>query len=580
MDQMRVLLGLVCVLAAACGDDGINHIPDPPPPSIRVEPADQVVTIVNGTAIVQPFTATLVEQDGTERDVTADAGFSLSDARYGTFERAMLTVTGQGAGPTRVVATYNGAVGDTGLVVYVKQTIVDPDVSPDTPQQFDGATEDPALAPTIVYPLDRILVPPNLGQFDVHWRQPTADVFEIQMSNQYLDIKRYTNGDDPAAPYWTLFEPSQWYPIASSRVQLTLKVSGLATADPTKKGTAAAQHVEVTNEDAQGGIYYWTTSGLAGIWRYDVGKPEVPPAPYFPDDMRPAGCIGCHTLSRDGTKIAMTLDGGNGRGTVFNVADRGVLVPYDGQTQTPMYWNFATFNATATKLVTVEQNRLFLRELDGDLLTGPIETSSPTAYPTHPEISPDNKRLVYVEHQGGADWSGAWGSIVVRSYDDAANMFGPPSVLVAADPANGVANFYPSFSPDGEWIAFTRTAGGSYDDPAAQTWVVKADGSLPPVPLATANLGGGLTNSWARWVPFPQTAGTSSERLFYLTFSSKREFGVRIPFVGRPQIWMTPFFPDRAAAGDDPSGPTFRVPFQDVGTSNHIAQWTQSVVVQ
>jgi hypothetical protein len=43
---------------------------------------------------------------------------------------------------------------------------------------------------------------------------------------------------------------------------------------------------------------------------------------------------------------------------------------------------------------------------------------------------------------------------------------------------------------------------------------------------------------------------------------------------------MTPVFPARAAAGQDPSGNAFHVPFQDVNTSNHIAQWTKAVVVQ
>lgn len=43
---------------------------------------------------------------------------------------------------------------------------------------------------------------------------------------------------------------------------------------------------------------------------------------------------------------------------------------------------------------------------------------------------------------------------------------------------------------------------------------------------------------------------------------------------------MTPCLPDRAATAQDLSGPTFRVPVQDVTTSNHIAQWTQAVVVQ
>jgi hypothetical protein len=68
--------------------------------------------------------------------------------------------------------------------------------------------------------------------------------------------------------------------------------------------------------------------------------------------------------------------------------------------------------------------------------------------------------------------------------------------------------------------------------------------------------------------------------MFYLTFSSQRPFGVRIPSGGRPQIWMTPFFPDRATLGQDPSGNAFRVPFQAVDTSNHIAQWTNAVVIQ
>jgi len=45
------------------------------------------------------------------------------------------------------------------------------------------------------------------------------------------------------------------------------------------------------------------------------------------------------------------------------------------------------------------------------------------------------------------------------------------------------------------------------------------------------------------------------------------------------QIWMAPFFPDKANGGMDPSGPAFRMPFQDFATSNHIAQWTQAVVI-
>jgi len=41
---------------------------------------------------------------------------------------------------------------------------------------------------------------------------------------------------------------------------------------------------------------------------------------------------------------------------------------------------------------------------------------------------------------------------------------------------------------------------------------------------------------------------------------------------------MTAVDPDAAALGEDPSSPAFAVPFQDITTSNHIAQWTTQVV--
>jgi hypothetical protein len=42
---------------------------------------------------------------------------------------------------------------------------------------------------------------------------------------------------------------------------------------------------------------------------------------------------------------------------------------------------------------------------------------------------------------------------------------------------------------------------------------------------------------------------------------------------------MAPFFPDRAIGGQDPSGAAFRMPFQLLDAGNHIAQWTQAVVI-
>src|SRR4029079_13389770 len=98
-----------------------------------------------------------------------------------------------------------------------------------------------------------------------------------------------------------------------------------------------------------------------------------------------------------------------------------------------------------------------------------------------------------------------------------------------------------SWSPDGQWILFTRTTGNSYNDASAQIWIVKSDGSQPPIQLTSANLGTNLTNSWARWAPFQQSFGSTKEPVYYFTFSTVRPFGVR--GTGGTQIWMAPFFP-------------------------------------
>ena len=573
----------VAAVIAACGPDDHGVL--------ELSPADLTLTVVDGQLVAQDYTATLIRPDGSRSDVTADARFGLDDPSYGGFDGTILQVTGRGAGPIHVQAATSLATGDTGLTVLVQTTIVAPDVPADAPALVDAAIEDPSRAPAMAYPADGVLLPPNLGELDVHWtaspNATTDDLFLVSIVSPYVDIRLYTRGLDPITPttkFWTLIPPALWAPMTSARQALTLTVTGTSSTAPTMKGTSSPRSVDIANESARGGVYYWsipTITGAAGIFRYDIGRPEVPPAPLFPTGTSPSPCMGCHALSRDGTKIAMTLDNPDQRATVLEVGNRGQLVRYDATT--PDRWNFATFSADGKKLVTVLQGAMTLRDTYGGAALATLE-NSPGMVATHPELAPDNSRLVSVEapgmvgNPGLIDLFSTSGSLVVRTFDDATNTFGPIAPLVPADTAQMQANFYPAFSPDGQWIVFTRTAAMSYSDATAQTWVIKADGSMPPIQLASANLGAGLTNSWARWVPFAQTVGPDHQSIFYLSFSSKRPYGVRLPLGGVPQIWMTPFFPDRALAGMDPSGPAFRLPFQDVTAGNHVAQWTQSVV--
>ncbi len=537
---------------------------------IEITPADVSVTITDGVEVMQPYTATLIDLEGNRSDVTDRVSFSTADPNAGMWSGSTIRVTGGSAGPTRVIANLGSASGDTGLTIYVRGSRNVGNVPANAASLFESATESSARAPAIAYPANAILVPPNLGAFDVHWRDTANNnLIAVSLQNEYVNITIYSAATGAA---WVQYSHEDWYTLASSHAKLTLKVSGLNTASPGTKGTAT-QQVDVTNEPVNGGVYYWATEPATGIYRYDMSTPNTPPASFFPAGAQPSTCIGCHTISRDGSKIAITLDDFDGRGTVYNVANREVLVPFASGAQS---WNFATFNADTSKLVTALQGQLVLRSSEGGNQIATIANSA-GAKATHPELSPDGTQLANVETATNPleDWDINNASIVVRTFNDASNTFGPIRMLVPF--ATGVSNYYPSWSPDNEWILFTRANGSSSSNVDAQVWVVKADGSKPPIRLALANQGGGLTNSWARWAPFVQTTGATNERVFYLTFSTTRPFGVRT--TSGTQIWMSPFFPDRASAGQDPSGPAFRMPFQLLTTSNHIAQWTQAVVI-
>ena len=351
---MKTVLACIAIAAIGCGPSKRGDDTSPTT-HIEIEPADATVTIVNGAAVVEDYTATLVTASGDRSDVTASTTFTVADSTYGSWTGPALTVTGGAAGPTQIVASSGANMGMTSLTVMVQGFRNDGAVPANAADLFGAATENAAIAPTLAYPANGVTIPPNLGELDVHWQGASDDLFEVEMHNQYVDLKIYKAG---SGPVYTDYLASEWYALASTHSELTLTVAGLVTANPAQKGTSAPQTVEVTNEDIAGGMYYWTNEPTQGIMRYDMSTPDVPPASFFTNPAQPTSCVGCHGLSRDGTKIALTLDSGDGRGTIFDVASYNVMVPY---ATNPQYWNFATFTPDASELVTVFEGQMSLR---------------------------------------------------------------------------------------------------------------------------------------------------------------------------------------------------------------------------
>ncbi|HTM20934.1 MAG TPA: hypothetical protein VL172_10510 [Kofleriaceae bacterium] len=568
-------LGLV-----ACGGPQGNGGGDPDAglegATLEVSPAAVELTVLNGAQQSQAYTATLRLVDDTTIDVTADAGFSVDQSMLGSFSDTTFTAYGQGGGIGTVTANYQGIYGQAKVTVNIEDVRVGAGVPAGAPGWFDAATDDPSRNPTIVYPSDTTLVPPNLGDFEVHWNDVGGnDLFEVRLSGDYVELTMYVTGT-PSAGNWAAFLPADWAPLGNTLRGgiASAHVRAMSSTATTVAGRSAPITIRLADQEIEGGIYYWaaasSTGAPTGIYRHDMSRPGEAAEQFFTTAQSPNNrCVACHVISRDGTNMAVVYDGSGGSAATVDVATR---TPYFAPGT--YYWHFATYEPEGNRLLTAKNGLLTLRDPASGTVLSTLTTANPS---THPDFSPLRNEIAYVSHTTGDDIWFSDGTIMRRSFDPGSLTWGPEIPVVSG----GGNNYYPSYTPDGEWILFNRSSEDAYSDASAELWITRVDGTVAPIKLALPDVSGGLTNSWPRWAPFQSTYGGSGgtpEKVFWLTFSSLRQFGVRMAAGTRPQVWMAPFFPERAQAGMEPSAPAFRLPFQDLTSNNHIAQWTEEVI--
>lgn len=577
---MKTLVGLALLLAGGCGSEDFRDNESSlstgrgePAAALTIEPENAVLVALAGTGSPMAFTARATLDDGSTIDVTSETTFSASSVAVGGFSRANFTATGARGGRIYVEARYGDAVATTALTVRLTTTLVVTGAPMDAATRFGGAV-DVLRNPSFLYPQSGVLLPPNLRSFNIQWNAGVGtDLYELRFRNDVTDITVFTT----AASYQ--LDSTLWTYVAETNrggsrgasgveggagggVNVELSLRATSSFGGVGVGTATPIMIGFAKQDLSGAIYYWTTTN-EGIIRYDFGDPEQAPESYY-TRAESGRCVACHVLTRDGSRMAFTYDGGNYPSGILDVASRALTstTAYNG--------NFQTFDPSGALLVSSSHGTLTLRDGTTANALGTVPTA---AYATQPDWSPSGTELVYAQPESlSNDWGFTNASIVTIPWDG--SLWGTPTTLVSS---NGMNNYYPSFSPDGEWILFNRSTGDSYDDYDARLFAVRASDPTSVVDLASANGIGSLTNSWPRWSPFVQKQGEKTGDLLWFAFSSKRAYGNGANG-GRPQIWMAAFEPGRISEGQDPSYPAFWLPFQNISTNNHIAQWTEQLV--
>jgi hypothetical protein len=538
---------------------------------LTITPGAVTLTVQNGVAATQTYTVTAVDASGAATDVSADAMLTVGTTSLGSFAHNVFTSAPDHGGKTIVTASWNGLTATADLTILLRSVIVEPGAPGSSPGDFGGATPG-GPPPELVYPDTGVIVPPNLDTMELHFRPGSGqNVFELTFTGSTIQLAIYL----PCTPLGggCVWSPSQqeWEILSTAGkgdAPLFYTLRGLDAAHSV--GASPSRSIQFASDDLTGGIYYWAAS--AGmIMRYDFGL-RTQTAEKYLTTAQAGGltCVGCHTLSRDGSAIAVGTDiPGPANVTALAVATRSKLWSTSGSSGVPGFpggdgANFFAFSPDAKQLVASAGTNLTVR----DAQTGTGVTTVVTNA-TMPDWSPDGGHIVFARAATAVPVGNpgvAQGSIV----QVAPGNWTQTQTLVAAANDN---NYYPSYSPNGDFVLFDKSANtqDSYDQKDARLWVVPSAGGAP-VQLANASPAPG-GDSWPKWSPLPHTYQAGP--IYWLTFSSRRAYGLRGG--GTAQIWMVGFDPQRAALGLDPSFAAFWLPFQDPASGNHIAQWVEKV---
>jgi hypothetical protein len=275
--------------------------------------------------------------------------------------------------------------------------------------------------------------------------------------------------------------------------------------------------------------------------------------------------VACHVVSRDGKYlVAPTQSESTNSLWISEVTKDAPPTPLITDIANTDGHGFGTISPDNVNVVAAYKGKMW--ELDRATGAKKVDLPLGMTKGTQPDWSPLGDEVVFATGDGDAPGAASLARI---AYNNGA--WGTPQVFLP--PTGDRTNLFPMFSPEGSWIAFSQGKGGHGDEEAQLHVIASQNGT--PIECTKANrvtsntmTDGQYQNSQPTWAP--------PGDYHWIAFNTKREYGV-VQEGGMQQIWVAAVDIEKAALGQDPSFPAFRVPFQGLDENNHRAYWTLDV---
>ena len=536
---------------------------------LRVEPAELALIAREGEPATAELSVVAVLGDGSEHPLDL-VSWSSSNLSAGDIDSdGVFTSVDTNGGVTTVTASHIGITGEATVTVVYTTDVFDDGVDEAVADAF-AAAEVGGDGPALAYPPDGVTVPRNLDGLLFSWDGSSGGdaVYRVRFQSDITDVSVYTASSDWSAgrELWELISAANKQGAVSVTVTAA-RWDGSALSDA-QEGPARA--LTVNRLDARGSVLYWATVNES-IMRIPFG--ETAAEVFWSKEDSDGRCTGCHAVieTEDNAEDSMvvTHDGVNGRFSVVDIADpeapRVIVRPDDQRRMT-----FHSPSPDSRFIAGTSGSTLTIYELRSG---NPLRSMEFDTSVTHPDWSPDNDAILLVRiiediegrrYNRRSDMDFERGEIVEIAWDPDAQQLGDERVVKPRD--HDHAYYYPAYSPDGEWIAYNRSAIGSYASNDAEVWLMSLDGEID-LALSEANGSGELKNSYPRWGPLPD------DEILWLAFSSQREYPAAAGMGSLPQIWVAAINPARATLELDPSSPAFWLPGQEITSDNHLPVW-------